>query len=185
MRTKWLLIALPLAILVVLLQSALWVPTYASQAQGNPGRLRTFVRASPGEVKYLNPAVSSDFNAGQLMDENLFEGLVTVDENLKLSPKLAERWDVTEVAYVAVLPERRFQDGQAASAELLRSRIEAAWKQRQLGGLESSIVSVSTTPSAQRASTATVLVKNAKGKDEPLDVELTIDLPERVCVQLS
>ena len=39
MRTKWLLIALPLGILLVLFQSAFWVPTYASQAEGNPGRL--------------------------------------------------------------------------------------------------------------------------------------------------
>ena len=53
MRTKRLLIALPVGILAVLLQSALWVPTYESQAKGNPGRLTTFVRASVGDPKTL------------------------------------------------------------------------------------------------------------------------------------
>ena len=77
MSTKWLLIGLPIAILAVLLQSAFWVPTYASQAKGNPGRLVTFVRATVGDVKHLNPVVASDYDALQLMTDNLFEGLAT------------------------------------------------------------------------------------------------------------
>jgi ABC-type transport system substrate-binding protein len=142
MRTKWLLIALPLAILALLLQSSIWVPTYASQARTNPGRLVTFIRATIGEVKHLNPVVSSDYEANQLMSENLFEGLVFADENLGLSPKLAERWETTELAYVAVLPERRLRDGSRATPESLAARIEAAWKQGQLGALSNSITSV-------------------------------------------
>src|SRR5207244_12044546 len=129
MRTKWLLLALPLAILVVLLQSSLWVPTYARQAKANPARQLTFVRAQVGEVKYLNPAVSNDYDAKQLMWDNIFEGLVWADENLKIAPKLAERWEFTEDAYVAVLPERRLKDGRLATAQLLVERIEAARKQ--------------------------------------------------------
>jgi hypothetical protein len=126
MRTKWLLIALPLAILAFLLQSSLWVPTFASQAKGNPGRLQTFIRGTIGEVKHLNPVVSSDFVANEFMDENLFEGLVALDENLQLVGTLAERWDVSEAAYVAVLPERRLRDGQHATADLIRERLHAA-----------------------------------------------------------
>ena len=115
MRTKWLLIALPLAILALLLQSSLWVPTYASQAKGNPRRLVTFLRASIGEPKQLNPMISSDYGASQIMDDNIFEGLVTADENLKLVPKLAESWELSEDAYVAVLPQRRLKDGSAVT----------------------------------------------------------------------
>jgi ABC-type transport system substrate-binding protein len=146
MRTKWLLIALPLAILTILLQSSLWVPTYASQVKGNPGRLVTFVRAQVGEVKHLNPVVSQDYDAVLLMYDNLFEGLVWADENLKIAPKLAKSWDTTEEAFVAVLPERKLKDGSAASATTLLDKLEQAWKQKLLGGVEASISSIDLVP---------------------------------------
>lgn len=185
MRTKWLLIALPLAILAFLLQSAFWVPTFASQANGNPGRLETFVRASIGEVKHLNPAVSSDFTANQFMDENLFEGLVTLDQNLEMAGKLAERWTQTEAAYVAVLPERTLKDGRPANAQRVLEQLEGAWKRGELGDLGRSIQALSLTPATERADSVTVLAKNAKGKEEPLDVAITVRVPERVRLELS
>jgi ABC-type transport system substrate-binding protein len=185
MRTKWLLIALPLAILTLLLQSSLWVPTYASQARGNPGRLVTFVRAQVGDTKHLNPVMSTDYDAVQLMTDNIFEGLVWADENLKISPKLAERWEIAEDAYVAVLPERRLKDGSQASGKLLVREIELAWKRGLLGGVESSIVSVELVPGEERTVTETVLVKNAKGREEPVDAELRVRVPERAKLRLS
>ncbi len=185
MRTKWLLIALPLAILALLLQSAFWVPTYASQAKGNPGRLVTFVRAQIGDTKHLNPVMSNDYDAVQLMTNNIFEALVWADENMKISPKLAERWDITEDAYVAVLPERRLKDGSHASGKLLLPLIELAWKQGLLGAVGSSIVSVELVPGEERTVTATVLVKNAKGREEPVDVEMRVRVPERVKLRLA
>jgi ABC-type transport system substrate-binding protein len=185
MRTKWLLIALPLAILAVLLQSAFWVPTYASQAKGNPGRLVTFIRATVGDVKHLNPVVSADYDALQLMTDNLFEGLVWADENNKIAPKLAERWDVTEDAFVAVLPERRLKDGSLATAQAVVAHIEAAQKQRLLGGAEQSILGIDLVPAENRDLTETVLVENAKGKQEPVDVDLSVRVPERVRLRLS
>lgn len=185
MRTKWLLLALPLAILAILIQSSLWVPTYASQARGNPGRLRTFIRASIGEIKHLNPIVSSDYDASQLMMDNLFEGLIWADEKLKLAPKLAERWELSEDAYVLVLAERRLKDGSVPTPASLLAQIEHAWKHQLLGGLEASIVGLALEPAQERNATQTVLVKNAKGKDEPVDVDLTISVPPRVRIRLS
>jgi ABC-type transport system substrate-binding protein len=185
MRTKWLLIALPLAILAFLLQSSVWVPTYASQAKGNPGRLVTFLRASIGDAKQLNSILSSDQASSDVWEDNIFEGLVTSDENLKLVPKLAERWELSEDAYVAVVPERHLKDGSSATAAVLLRQIEGAWKQRLLGDATDSIQSVELVPGEQRDATETVLVKNAKGKDEPADVELSIKVPERVRMRLS
>jgi ABC-type transport system substrate-binding protein len=185
MRTKWLLIALPLAILFVLFQSSLWVPTYASQARGNPGRLLTFVRATVGDVKQLNPVVSSDYTGRQFFFENIFEGLVTADENLKPAPKLAQRWETTEEAYVAVLPTRKLTDGQPASAQLLLERITAAWRSGQLGSEGRSVTAIALAPAEHRTATETILRKNAKGKDEPTDVEIEIDVPERVKLSLT
>jgi len=40
-------------------------------------------------------------------------------------------------------------------------------------------------PAETRDTTVTVLVKNAKGKEEPVDVELTVRVPERVRLRLS
>jgi ABC-type transport system substrate-binding protein len=185
MRTKWLLIALPLAILAFLLQSALWVPTYANQAKGNPGRLETFIQASIGEVKHLNPVVSSDFEANRFMEKNLFEGLVVLDENLELRGKLAERWEQSEAAYVAVLPERRLSDGEPATAALVLQRLQSAWQAGQLGELGRSVKALAVIPAHEREDSVTVLTKNAKGADEPLDVALTVRVPERVRIDLS
>jgi ABC-type transport system substrate-binding protein len=185
MRTKWLLLALPLAILALLFSSSLWVPTYASQAKGNPGRLVTFVRAQVGEVKHLNPVVSSDYDAQQMMTDNLFEGLVWADENLKIAPKLAERWEVTEDAYVAILPDRRLKDGSPATAKSLIEHIESARKEGLLPSIAASIEGFEATPAELRDATETVLVKNAKGRDEPLDIDVTVSVPARVRIRLS
>ncbi len=105
------------------------MPTYASQAKGNPERLVTFLRASIGDAKQLNPIISSDQGSSDVWEDNIFEGLVAADENLKLVPKLAERWETSEDAYVAVLPERRLKDGSNATGARLLQQIEAAWKQ--------------------------------------------------------
>src|SRR6187397_1534204 len=98
MRTKWLLIALPLAILVLLFQSAFWVPSYASQAKGNPKRLVSFLRASIGDAKQLNPVISSDRSASEIMSRNVFEGLMDEDEQLQLVPRLAQGYETNEEA---------------------------------------------------------------------------------------
>jgi ABC-type transport system substrate-binding protein len=185
MRTKWLLIALPLAILAFLLQSAFWVPTFASQAEGNPARLDTFIQATIGEVKHLNPVVSSDYSANRFMDDNVFEGLVILNEDSQLTGKLAERWEQTEVAYVAVLPERPLSDGQPATAARVMERLQGAWQRGTLGNAGAGIVSLTLVPAEARADTVTVLTQNAKGKEEPQDIAITVKVPERVRVDLS
>ncbi len=185
MGTKWLLIALPLIVFGVLAQSAFWVPTYASQTQGNPGRLRTFLRASIGDAKLLNPILSSNAAASEVMENNIFEGLVDADENLKLVGHLADHWQISEQAYVAALPERRLPDGRPATAAHVASLIEAAWKGERLGGIEASIQGVELVPEETRALTESALVDNGKGKQEPLEIELSIAVPERVKIVLS
>lgn len=185
MRSKWLLLALPIAILVLLLQSALWVPTLAGQGDGTPRRLRTFVKAMVGDIKRLNPIVNADYDADYFMRDNIFEALVWADDNLKIAPKLADRWETTEDAYVAVLPERKLADGRPATASLLLERIQNARQQGALGGVERSIEGVEMVPGEERALTETVLIKNEKGKEEPLDVEMTLRVPERVRLRLS
>src|SRR6478735_10853992 len=105
MGTKWLLIALPLIVIGVLAQSAFWVPTYDNQTKGNPARLQIFLRPEFGDAKVLNSILYTHATAADVVENNLSEGLVVADENLKLVGLLADHWQVTEDAYVAALPE--------------------------------------------------------------------------------
>src|SRR6187549_805356 len=170
MGTKWLLIALPLIVFGVLLQSVFWVPTYDSQARGNPERLRTFLRASIGDAKLLNPIISSDAVASETIS-NIFEGLVDGDENLKLVGRLADHWQISEEAYVAARPDRTLPDGRPASAAHVASVIEAAWKNAELGGIETSIQGLELVPEETRTLTESALVEDGKGKKAPLEIE--------------
>ena len=185
MGTKWLLIALPLIVASVLAQSALWVPNYTSQDKGNAERLRTFVRASIGDAKILNPIINSNATGDEIMEDKLFEGLVNDDENLKIVPGLADRWETREDAYVAELPGRALPDGRPGTAANVASVIEAAWKEARLAGVEASIQGVEIVPSETRALTESVQVPDAKGKQSSLDVELTVEVPPRVKIRLS
>ncbi|HYQ18866.1 MAG TPA: ABC transporter substrate-binding protein [Polyangiaceae bacterium] len=185
MRTKWLLIALPLAILALLLQSSLWVPTFASQAKGNPGRLVTFIRGAIGDAKYPNPVLISDKGTSDVVDKTVFEMLLDSDENMKLTPLLAKSWGTTEEAYVAARTDRKLPDGAAATASALAAAIESARKAGEPSGALASVQSVETVGGETRSTSTSVLRRNAAGKDEPVDVELSIDVPERVKLTLS
>jgi len=185
MRTKWLLIAAPVITSVALAQSAFWVPTYDTQLKGNPERSLTFLRASIADAKELNPIISAENAASEVMDDTIFEGLVHGDETMKLVPSLADHWEITEEAYLAVLPDRKLPDGSAATAERLLSVIRAAQQNAQLGGVESSILSLELEPAQTQSLSASALVDNEKGKKEPVSVDLTIDVPERVKFRLS
>ena len=185
MRTKWLLIALPLVIFGVLAQSAFWVPTYASQAEGNPDRLVTFLRATIGDAKNLNPIIEDEQTAQEVMLNNVTEGLVDSDENMRLVPRLAKSWDVTEEAYLAVLPDRKLPDGTPVTPQSLLAALRAAQQGAQLAGLEASLQGLELVPDETRTLSETELVDNEKGKKEPFEVEMTVLVPERVKFRLS
>ncbi|HEY3253769.1 MAG TPA: hypothetical protein VGJ91_07470, partial [Polyangiaceae bacterium] len=115
------------------------MPTYGSQTRGNPERLRTFLRASIGDAKVLNPIINSNAIANEIIEDNLFEGLVNDDENLKVVRGLSDHWEITEEAYLAALPARSLPDGRPATASNISSLVEAAWRGARLAGLEASI----------------------------------------------
>ncbi len=184
MRTKWLLITLPLIIFGVLAQSAFWVPSYESQAKANPARLTTFLRATIGDPKFLNPIVSGDNAATVVIYEKVIEGLVSVNEHSKLVPRLADHWETTEEVYVAALSDRKLPDGTPVTVDSLLAVLRAAWQAGRTKGLEH-VVGLETVPAEERALTESVLVDNGKGKKEPLDVAMTVKVPARVKLQLS
>ncbi len=103
MRTKRLLILTPLALIAALLQSYYWVPTYEDQAGAGGQRLHKFIEASSGDAKILNPALNADTASSRIVDR-LFDGLLDLDENLALRPRLASAWEITEQAYLLAVP---------------------------------------------------------------------------------
>ena len=97
MTVKRILIYVPLLIIVFLLQSYLWVPTYEQQTKGNLQRLNEYITASIGDASQLNPILSAD-SASSDIESKVFEGLIDRDEELRFRGRLATSWDVYEEA---------------------------------------------------------------------------------------
>ncbi len=103
MWTKRILILLPVLIIVVLLQSFFWVPTYDNQGKGNPGRLIKFIESSGGDAQILNPILAADTSSSTI-NNLVFEGLLDYDDQLALRGRLARKWKIYEEAYLTLLP---------------------------------------------------------------------------------
>jgi len=61
------------------------------KAERNPN---TFVESSIGDARRLNPVIANDAASGTINDQ-IFNGLVKYDKDIKLIGDLAERWEVT------------------------------------------------------------------------------------------
>ena len=90
MITKRLLIAAPVLVILLLLQSYFWVPSYDEQTRGNPDRLVHYITGSIGDANNLNPILSSD-SASSTINSMVFEGLIDRDEELHFRGRLATR----------------------------------------------------------------------------------------------
>ena len=133
MIVKRILIYLPIALVLFLLQSFFWVPTYDKQALGNPARLVKYVQGSSGDAHLLNPILSAD-SASSSINELVFDGLIDLDQNLKYRPRLAESWSQFEEAYMtldtsAVLPGGTIADSVKDWPGTLRAALQhnQAW----------------------------------------------------------
>ncbi|MFH1954945.1 MAG: peptide ABC transporter substrate-binding protein, partial [Pseudomonadota bacterium] len=101
MTIKKVLIFAPLILMVFLLQSYLWVPTYQEQTRGNPDRLNEYITASIGDAAILNPTLSAD-SASSTIEGMVFEGLIDRDEDLRFRGRLATSWEIYEEAFFYV-----------------------------------------------------------------------------------
>ncbi|MCF8081818.1 MAG: peptide-binding protein [Deltaproteobacteria bacterium] len=104
MTVKRLLILIPSFIILFLLQSYLWVPTYEEQTRGNPERLEEYITASLGDATVLNPILSANSASSQI-ESLVFEGLLDRNEELRFRGRLAESWETSETAFFYVNPE--------------------------------------------------------------------------------
>lgn len=177
MLLKRLLILAPLALVALLLQSYFWVPSYETQAVGNPARLRTYIEGSIGDAKILNPILNAD-SASSRITGLVFDGLLDLDENLNLRGRLATEWSVTETAYLVARPDRRLADGSPATAARLIEAIADARAADGLPGLDGTLLSMQPLPAQTRTETLSL-----PAADEPggiMEVAVTLRVPPRV-----
>ncbi len=101
MTVRRFLIFAPTAVILFLLQSYFWVPSYEEQTRGNPGRLHEYITASIGDATILNPILSAD-SASSDIESMVFEGLIDRDEALLFRGRLATCWEIYEEAFFYV-----------------------------------------------------------------------------------
>jgi ABC-type transport system substrate-binding protein len=184
MTTRRWLVAIPLAVVALLLQSAFWVPTYETQSAANVARLTTYIDLGVADAQILNPILSAD-GASSQVNQHVFDGLIDVDEELRWRGSLAESWDTTEEAYLAVLPGRTLPDGAPATASLVASRIRAALAGGALADLAADVQAVEVVPAESRELEVSIVETNESGEPVERQVPARIDAPERVKLALA
>ncbi|MEK6710706.1 MAG: ABC transporter substrate-binding protein [Nitrospinota bacterium] len=171
---KRLLLLVPLAVSLLLLQSYFWVPTFTDQVKGSEARLRQYINASTGDAQILNPVLLTDAASGDIASM-VFDGLIDRDENLNYRGRLATSWEIFEEAYFVPRP-----GGPAAQA--LGERIERA---RAAGGPDwaRNITRVEVVPPAEEKDS--IAVPKGGGQRGFDQVPIAIAYPERVKITLK
>ncbi len=180
MYLKRLLIVAPLVLILVLLQAWYWVPSYESQLRGNPERGKTFVEASIGDAKILNPILNSD-TASSRITSLVFDGLLDLDENLELRGRLATSWAIAETAYITVYDSARFADGTAMTAAALKRRLAKSLDGGELAAVSTHIKALTVVGPQTR--TLSVKVKPSSG-DEYL-AQVMLRIPPRLAIEMD
>lgn len=122
MTVKRILIIAPSVLILFLVQSYFWVPTYEEQTRGNPHRLSEFINASIGDASLLNPILAADSSSSDIANR-VFEGLIDYDEELRFRGRVAESWHLTEEAYFYLNDRAEVPGTGTASAERIRDII--------------------------------------------------------------
>ena len=184
MTVRRILVFTPVAVILFLLQSYFWVPTYEEQTRGNPSRLSEFISASIGDASLLNPILSAD-SASSDINSLVFEGLLDRDENLHFRGRLAKSWEIFEEAYFyineeATVPTLGKLGGQQV-AQLLRKAVEGRVETAShIRSTLKNIKEVEVLPARQFV--ASRVEKGEKGQQHT--VEITVQAPMRIKLHL-
>lgn len=169
------LLGVPLVVVLVLLQSYAWVPTYDAQLEASPARARTLVEGSIADASLLNPALNADVASSRLAGL-IFEGLLERDEDQRLVGRLARHFELTEEAHLAVPAGARLADGRPVDAATLAALIEA----RRAQDAELAAVLVDVAVQAARVERRSLTLD---GDETPVPVAVRV--PPRVTLRLN
>ena len=187
MTIKRLLIFAPLVLIVILLQSYFWVPTYKQETRGNPDRLSTYVTASTGDASLLNPILSAD-SASSEIEAQVFEGLIDRDQNLRFRGRVASGWELYEEAYFYVNPQvspsgTDTTDPQSVADRIRSAKASNAPMDPKLRATLDRITAISVLPPHHFSATRKAV--DATTKSPATDIQFTIDAPARIKLRLS
>ncbi len=91
------------------------------------GADRTLILGYASELQTLNPLVSTDQNANELINYLLFTPIITFDSNFEPAPGLAESWEQTDTEVVFHLrADVNWHDGRPVTAEDVAFTFERA-----------------------------------------------------------
>ena len=76
---------------MIIVTLGLLLTACGQKAERNPN---SFVESSIGDARRLNPVIANDSASGTINDQ-VFNGLVKYDKDIKLIGDLAERWDIS------------------------------------------------------------------------------------------
>ncbi len=187
MTIRRVLILAPTFLIVLLLQSYLWVPSYDQQTRGNPHRLNEYITASIGDASLLNPILSAD-SASSNIEAMVFEGLIDRDEELRFRGRLATSWEIYEEAFFYTYEDFHIQSAGTKNSHSIISLLNEARKNTnrfspQLKASLENIKDISLIP-------ARTFFVTRKDKD-PLDsqkeivIQFKVSAPDRVKLVLK
>ena len=187
MTIRRILILIPTLIILFLLQSYLWVPTYEEQTKGNPNRLHEYVTASTGDATSLNPIISSNTTSSQI-ESLVFDSLLDRDEELRFRGRLATSWEIFEEAYFYLNPHAVIPGVGKADAEGI-ARILREAKKGGTGldpGLKATldrIKKIMIIPPEKVVTTRHYKAAKEEKKEE--EIEVTVQAPARIKLILT
>jgi len=186
MSVRRFLIFAPTLLILVLLQSYFWVPTYEEQTKGNPARLAEYIAGSIGDASLLNPILSAD-SASSDINSMVFEGLIDRDQELRFRGRLAESWEIFEEAFFYVNPSADIPGLGKADGRTLADFIKHAQKTAQVTdpGLKDSLSRITNISVLQpRTFNVSRSFKNPNTSKEET-VEIRVTEPSRIKLVLN
>lgn len=187
MTIRKVLIFIPILVVLFLLQSYFWVPTYEQQSRGNPNRLNEYIAGSIGDASILNPVLSAD-SASSDINSMVFEGLIDRDEELRFRGRLAKSWEVYEEAFFYINEKAYIhQVGKAGANEVVellkRAKAGDIPTNAEVKASLDNIREISIIPA--REILVTRQEKNLKRDQEDTKVRIKIMAPTRIKLVLG
>jgi len=187
MTIRKVLIFTPILVILFLLQSYFWVPTYEQQSRGNPDRLNEYITASIGDASILNPILSADSASSQI-NSLVFEGLIDRDEELRFRERLATSWEVFEEAFFYINESASIPGAGTASAQEVVDFLRKAKKNNKvsdprLKACLDNIREIAVIP--PREFLVTKGEKDPKNSKKEIELKVHVKAPARVKLTLT
>jgi len=186
MSVKRFFIFAPILLIIVLLQSYFWEPTYEEQTKGNPARLTEYITGSIGDASLLNPVLAADSSSGTI-NGLVFEGLIDRDKDLRFRGRVAKSWEIFEQAFFYVNPSARIPklgivDGASLAKLIKRAQKTSTTVDPDLTASLKRITNISVIP--PRTYTVEKSIKKSAG-GRPKTIRFKVTAPARIKLVLN